>query len=103
MVARIRPYDLAPTVELLIERLEDFAFPSGHTLVSFEAAMVLTVYHRRVGIAALALALLIGFSRLYLFVHYPTDVLASILLGVTIGLLSCRLVNALWDKKPKRQ
>lgn len=98
LFARTRPYDVTE-VELLVAKLHDFSFPSGHTLVSFEAATALTVYHRRWGIAALVLATVIALSRLYLFVHYPTDVLAGALLGVGIGLAACWVTNRLWDRK----
>lgn len=98
-VARIRPYELDPTVVLLVDRLRDFSFPSGHTLASFEAATVLAVYHRKAGIAALIFAGIIGLSRLYLFVHFPTDVLTGAMLGTAIGLCSCYLVSKLWLKK----
>lgn len=98
LFARTRPYDMTE-VELLVAKLHDFSFPSGHTLVSFEAATALTVYHRRWGIAALVLATVIALSRLYLFVHYPTDVLAGALLGVGIGLAACWVTNRLWDRK----
>lgn len=103
VVGRIRPYDLDPSVMLLIDRLTDFAFPSGHTLASFGAATALTVRYRRAGIAALTLAALIAFSRLYLFVHYPTDVLAGAVLGVCMGLLGCLLVDKLWPYLTKNK
>lgn len=92
LIARPRPYDYLAehwnvTVKLLIDAQHDFSFPSGHTIVSFEAATVLMICHRKLGIPALILACLIAFSRLYLYVHYPTDVLASVILGVGIGFL----------------
>ena len=98
LFARIRPYDYqleyyGRTVELLIEAEHDFSFPSGHTIASFEAATALTVYHKKWGIAALVLAGLIAFSRLYLYVHYPTDVICSVILGIGIGLAACALVK----------
>lgn len=107
LCARTRPYDyqlqhFGRVVELLIEAEKDFSFPSGHTIASFEAATVLTVYHKKWGIAALVLASLIAFSRLYLYVHYPTDVLTSVILGVGIGLLSCRLTKKMdISQKPR--
>ena len=96
IVARVRPYDVATDVTLLVERLHDFAFPSGHTLASFGAATALTLYHRRWGTAALVLAAAIGFSRLYLFVHYPTDVAAGALLGVALAFGARYLVDRMW-------
>lgn len=98
LFARIRPYDMVE-VEMLVEHLSDFSFPSGHTLVSFNAAIALHHYHRKWGIAALVLASLIACSRLYLFVHYPTDVMAGLLLAVGIALLSCRFTDWLWERK----
>ena len=97
LFARVRPYNVTE-VSLLVEKLRDFAFPSGHTLVSFEAATALTVYHRKWGIAALVLAALIGYSRLYLFMHYPTDVAVGALLGVGIALAACRFTDWLWQR-----
>lgn len=95
LFARTRPYDMVE-VDLLVAKLHDFSFPSGHTLVSFEAATALTVYHRRWGIAALVLAALIAYSRLYLFVHYPTDVVVGAILGVSIALAVCAVINRFW-------
>lgn len=97
LFARTRPYDMVE-VELLVDKLHDFSFPSGHTLVSFEAATALWFYHRRWGVAALTLAALIGYSRLYLFVHYPSDVAVGALLGVGIALAACAVTNR-WIKK----
>ena len=96
-VARIRPYDLQErlgnTIPLLIERQHDFSFPSGHTIASFEAATVLMLHNKKLGIPALILACLIAFSRLYLYVHYPTDVITSVILGTAFGFLGNWLVN----------
>lgn len=98
IIARTRPYDMV-NIQLLVDKLSDFSFPSGHTLVSFNAAIALHHYHRKWGVAALVLASLIALSRLYLFVHYPTDVLAGLLLAIGIALASCRLVDWLWSRK----
>ena len=98
LFARTRPYDVVE-VDLLVAKLHDFSFPSGHTLVSFEAAAALWFYHRKWGIAAFVLAALIGLSRLYLFVHYPTDVLVGAVLGIGIGLAACVLTDRLWRGK----
>ena len=86
-VARIRPYDLVEA-EIIIKHLSDFSFPSGHTLVCFEAASVLT---------AVVIAVLVAFSRLYLFVHYPTDVIAGAVLGILFGFCGVFLGGKLYD------
>ncbi len=89
---RLRPYDyqcdvFGKTISLIIEKPHDFSFPSGHTIASFEGAGVIWLNNKKWGIAALILASLIAFSRLYLYVHYPTDVLASVVLGFGLALL----------------
>lgn len=98
LFSRIRPFDFQweffnRVINLLIAAPQDYSFPSGHTIASFEAATVLLLYRRKWGIPALILACLIAFSRLYLYVHYPTDVICSIILGALIGILSCKLVD----------
>ena len=97
-VGRIRPYDYqlqayGKAIPLLITAPTDFSFPSGHTIASFEAATVILIRHKKWGVAPLLLAILIAFSRLYLYVHYPTDVLTSIVLGIGIGYLANYLIN----------
>ena len=79
---------LDPETPLLIAVPKDFSFPSGHTLSSAIGATVLTGTDRRFGWAAIPLAVLMAFSRLYLYVHFPSDVLAGAVLGVGIGLLA---------------
>lgn len=90
-VGRIRPYDfqesLGVTINLLIEKQHDFSFPSGHTIASFEACTVLLLGNKKMGIPATILAILIAFSRMYLYVHYPTDVIASVILGTIFGVI----------------
>ena len=85
-IARPRPCWLDPATPLLIAVPEDFSFPSGHTLSSAVGATILTGTDRRFGYAAVPLAAAIAFSRLYLYVHFPSDVLAGAVLGVGIGL-----------------
>ena len=85
IVARQRPCWLDPSVELLVPVPKDFSFPSGHSLVSFEGAVCIFLFNRKWGIPALMLAVLTAFSRLYLFVHFPTDVLAGIVMGIVIA------------------
>ena len=91
LVARSRPCWLDPSVQLLIATPTDYSFPSGHTLSSVIGATILTKTDRRFGYAAIPLAALIAFSRLYLYVHFPSDVLAAAVLGVLIGKVSDRV------------
>ena len=85
IAARQRPCWLDPSVELLVPVPKDFSFPSGHSLVSFEGAVCIFLFNRKWGIPALMLAVLTAFSRLYLFVHFPTDVLTGIVMGTVIA------------------
>ena len=107
LVARIRPYDyqlqiFGREIPLLVERLHDYSFPSGHTLASMECAVVMLRNRKKLGIPAFVLAILIAFSRLYLYVHYPTDVLVAILMGVGIGFLGDFLSNLLFAYLPQK-
>lgn len=94
LIARPRPCWRHPEVEMLIGIPRDYSFPSGHTTVSFAGALVCyRMLPRRYGIPALVLAGLIGFSRLYLGVHFPSDVLGGFLValagsGVSVKVLA---------------
>ena len=98
LAARIRPFDMNTAVQLLISPPTDFSFPSGHTGAAFAAASALFFCKNRLWIAALVLAILIAFSRLYLYVHYPSDVLGGILLGILSGWLGYTLVGLIKKK-----
>lgn len=81
IVQRPRPFQVDTSVIPLIFPGET-SFPSGHTASSFTAAMAIFFYRKKAGIAALFLATMIAFTRLYLFVHFPTDVLGGMIIGV---------------------
>ena len=84
LVARTRPYEVIDGLQLLVSRAVD----SGHAASSFAAAVVMAkLLPKRYGIAALILAGLIAFSRLYVGIHYPTDVLFGAVSGCLIGWL----------------
>ncbi|EFM65233.1 phosphatase PAP2 family protein [Peptostreptococcus stomatis] len=92
MLARIRPFDVNTAIKLLINKPRDFSFPSGHTSASFTAASVLFFRKSKLFVPSLVLAFLISFSRLYLYVHYPSDVLAGLVLGILCGYIGHRAV-----------
>jgi undecaprenyl-diphosphatase len=96
-VARIRPYEAIEGLERLIEAQVDYSFPSGHTASSFACAYVILrmATKKAAAVPAVVLAALIAFSRLYVGVHYPTDVLAGMVLGVLCGIAGCRIVLSL--------
>ena len=99
LFARPRPCWLYPEVPLLLPNPTDFSFPSGHTMGSFGAAGALLGMKHKLALPALALAAMIGFSRLYLFVHFPSDVLAGAVLGLMLGVLSAWMVQQIRDKR----
>ncbi|NMW85054.1 phosphatase PAP2 family protein [Peptoniphilus sp. AGMB00490] len=94
IIARPRPFTVSD-VNLLIKEPLGFSFPSGHTGSSFAAAYVIYFYNKKKGVLALILAALIAFSRMYLFVHYPTDIIAGIILGLISGKLATNCTNNL--------
>lgn len=95
LVARPRPFSYRPELQLLISAPNDFSFPSGHTGASFAAASALFFRGNRLWIPACVLAVLIAFSRLYLYVHFPSDVFAGAFLGGFLGFLGCLLAGRL--------
>ena len=103
IVERMRPFHAHAPFDLLISPPKGYSFPSGHSAASFSAATVLCFLDKKAGIAGLALAALIGFSRIYLYVHYPSDVLAGIFLGTAVGLLTVVFFRKLiWKQDLKR-
>ena len=100
---RVRPYDIRTSIELLVKRPLDYSFPSGHTAASFTAVVALSFAgEKRAWKAALVLACLIAFSRMYLYVHYPTDVLGGVLVGILAGYGGYRVVKALEQYKKEK-
>lgn len=85
LIARVRPFDMVGGIDLLITAPVDYSFPSGHTLSSVIAASILTMNDKRFGYVAIPLAVLIAFSRLYLYVHFLTDILGGVVLAAIIS------------------
>lgn len=100
LVGRIRPYETVYGLERLIEKQREFSFPSGHAGSSFAAAVILLLsMPKRYGIPAIVLAFLISFSRLYVGVHYPSDVLCGAVIGTVIAVLVYRVGRYLSEKE----
>lgn len=99
IICRVRPCYFVD-INMIVSKPHSYSFPSGHSCSSFAAATVLLKMNKRFGIPSLILASLIAFSRLYNYVHYPTDVLCGIVLGVLCVLLVCYLFKKFrWQKK----
>ncbi|MEG1159636.1 MAG: phosphatase PAP2 family protein, partial [Acidaminococcaceae bacterium] len=93
LIARPRPCQLEPLVALLIAAPSNFSCPSGHATAAFSVVPILWSAKRWWGYLATGLALLMGFSRNYLFVHFPSDVLAGAVLGLSAGYLALRFIR----------
>ena len=103
IVARPRPFDAYTEIIPLITRPTDFSFPSGHTCASFACALIFfRMLPKKYGVPAVILAGMVAFSRLYLGVHYPGDVLGGFLVAVFASTLVYHLVQA-YCKKAKEQ
>lgn len=98
IVARPRPFRTYTDIIPLVSPGDLYSFPSGHTLSSFCAATACFGFYKKPGIACGVLAVLIGLSRLYVGVHYPTDVLCGALLGIVLGWISVWVVNQVGDR-----
>ncbi len=100
---RPRPFSVDTSVIPLITA-SDYSFPSGHTSSSFAAACAIFLYHKKAGIFAFIVAGMIAFSRMYLFVHYPTDILGGIVLGVVCAIVvKCILEKIVKNKFPSEK
>lgn len=94
IVARPRPFAEIEALIPLIAKPTDFSFPSGHTTASFAVALVMfRMLPKKIGIPAVVLAALVAFSRLYLGVHYPTDVLVGFVVALVGSSLAVWIVR----------
>ena len=102
LVGRIRPFAVNPDVVLLIAPPGDASFPSGHTAASFAAVFALRTAGSPLWKPALVLAVMIAFSRLYLYVHWPSDVLGGALLGAAVGWAGAKAAAVLLERRRPR-
>ena len=98
LISRPRPCQIDQAFELLVSRPSSSSFPSTHSAWAFAAATAIFMRHRKTGAAAYAVAALIAFSRLYLFLHFPTDVLAGMAMGIALGVFAHWITDRAWRR-----
>lgn len=103
-VSRARPFWIDDSIKLLVKAPKEYSFPSGHSSASFASAVSIVQYarYRKQGIVAVVFAALIAFSRMYLFVHFPTDIIAGILLGTIEAVLAGIIIRAIYKKRSEK-
>ena len=102
MIARPRPFDVIGGIELLIQAPTDFSFPSGHTSAAFAAAVVMLMNRSNMKYCLLGFAVVMGFSRIYLHVHYLTDVIGGVAVGVAAGIVAVECYQLYQSYKKRR-
>ena len=101
LFVRVRPCNINTSIHLLVSLPTDYSFPSGHPSASFTAVAVLYfMKSKKLFKASLILALLIAFSRMHLYVHYPSDILGGGVVGMVCGYLAVYLYHKLKIFKP---
>ncbi len=103
LVSRPRPCQMDLDFALLVDRPSSSSFPSTHSAWAFGAATAVFMQHKKSGIAAFIAAALIAFSRMCLFLHFPTDVLAGIVLGIALGVLANWITGRIWKTVDQRK
>ncbi|MDD6661602.1 MAG: phosphatase PAP2 family protein [Lachnospiraceae bacterium] len=96
MIARPRPCAVDSTIPLIVKKSTSFSCPSVHTYLAFSSAMAIFHYHKKAGIGVFVFAAMVGFSRMYFFVHYPTDVLFGVVLGIATAFVVCMLLDKIY-------
>ncbi len=102
IIARPRPCWINDGIAMLVAVPKDYSFPSGHTMSSISSAVLLFREDRKIGIPACILAVLIAFSRLYLYVHFPSDVFAGTVIGILLAVMADKLVDKLMPRMPAK-
>lgn len=92
IVDRPRPFTVIPGAELIVSVPRGSSFPSSHAATAFAAAASVFCFNKIYGTVALAIAAVIGFTRIYLYVHFLSDVLVGVILGITIGICLTRML-----------
>ena len=98
LICRPRPCHIDEKIELLVSRPSSYSCPSTHTSLAFGMAVSVKAYDKKAGIYAIILALIVAFTRMYLFVHFPSDVLLGSIIGILSGYLSSKLIKLIFKK-----
>ena len=99
LIQRPRPFTEIANIILLIKTPKDYSFPSGHTAASFVMVCVFFRHIKKYFIPVFVTGILIAFSRMYLSVHYPSDILAGLIIGTFSGLAGEKAVNRFTQKR----
>lgn len=102
IIARERPFIQNSAIDTIIRQPSGYSFPSGHSASSFAAAAAVYMHNKKLGIPAFIMAALIAFSRLYFYVHFPSDVIIGSLFGVLIGIGVNKLLNYILKRLEER-
>ncbi len=97
LIARPRPCAVDDTVAMIVKKPSSFSCPSVHTYLAFASAMAIFHHFKKIGILVFLFSALVGFSRMYFFVHYPTDVLFGAVLGIVTAWVICKLLDLFLD------
>lgn len=99
LIARTRPFEKYDLITSVLAKLpQDYSFPSGHTSASFAFATSVFLYNRQLGILAYIYAFLVAFSRMYIGVHYPTDIIVGMIIGVAVSVLCNKYAIVIYKK-----
>ena len=99
LISRPRPCHVDQAFEMLVARPSSSSFPSTHSAWAFAAATAIFMKYKKAGIAAFIVAALIAFSRMYMFLHYPTDVFCGIVFGIILGVAAVKLCDYLAKRR----
>lgn len=99
LIHRPRPFSELADITLLIKAPKDYSFPSGHTAASFVMVYIFFRHIKKYFIPVLITGILITFSRMYLSVHFPSDIIAGIIIGIFSGYAGEKLTDGFYRKK----
>ena len=103
LISRPRPCHIDQAFELLVKRPSSSSFPSTHSAWAFGGATAIFLKFKKAGIATFVVAALIAFSRMYMFLHFPTDVLAGMIMGIIFGIAAVKICDLVAKRKAENK